>query len=959
MPLINTSVPNLIQGVSQQPDAARHAGQCEEQVNALSSVVKGLTKRPPSVFQGNMYSTPDDTIDSEALKNAFIHHISRDDNENYTIIIDDGMLRIFRNEEVGSSTGGQCKITVNDVDEYTNGVPLVGDDYLRSSTSQQNIKAISVGDTTFLVNTAKAVGAGNQVAPDYLDYAIYFIKQADYRKTYNVIVDGTSHYVTTGDSDRTLSYTHSDYQTPNGSWATRSAEISGRINTQLNTSGLATTYIGRGIIGVSPMSGKTISVQDDLHGNGMGLVYQKAASINDLPKKAINGFVVKINGDLDLDQDDYYVKFEQDQGLGVGIGSWVETVGPNDSIRIGSNAPVQLLNTGVNEFKLSGMPLSPKKAGDSKSNPFPSFVGKSISNIFMYKNRLCFLSDDSVIFSEAGFGESANATAYYVEYDDNGTTKYDYPLYLDPSVVYGEHEEKSYSTLSGVTLYLPSNGGVEGSEQAPSGLTPFTSASSYAINKEIQSFNFFRTSVLSLLDSDPIDVGVSTKNVTKLKTAQAFNKDLIIFSDESQFVIDGGSLLTPSTIAVNEISSIDYKSTVEPLVLGSNMYFPFNRGVYSGINQYSPSPANESYEAHEITEHTPKYIPKNVTSFTGSNADGLIALTAGDVQTTAATTADVTAAIGSFSDTSVHSFVSGGSLIYHASVLNEDLWHYMEAGLRSADSSYVVHIHPNQNQAYSDIKAYDGGVSSGTVQRDSLTGYNGSLNENSALASTHHYPQRAGIPYTNYSNAGSNLTQISDRVQDGSLAGSWDSFKNKIDASDHHTVEFFAAFEDLHYNNNNHYNWDYPYTQARRLLKLGTYKNESDYHDIYIKMNRYAGNWWIGVNVVDYETNIYQRSRSSNGFFANHVLDPEPWTVGSDDDRMVHVFIIFNNSGFTVYLNNVRTAYYDLSRNGKNILHSIRQIGWGDAYVDWQYFRIYNRALNASERTANFNGRFN
>ena len=41
MALINTSVQNLIQGVSQQPDATRFDGQCEEQVNALSSVAEG------------------------------------------------------------------------------------------------------------------------------------------------------------------------------------------------------------------------------------------------------------------------------------------------------------------------------------------------------------------------------------------------------------------------------------------------------------------------------------------------------------------------------------------------------------------------------------------------------------------------------------------------------------------------------------------------------------------------------------------------------------------------------------------------------------------------------------------------------------------------------------------------------------------------------------------------------
>ena len=46
MPLLVTSVPNLAQGVSQQPDNLRYPGQCDEQINAWSTVVEGLTKRP-------------------------------------------------------------------------------------------------------------------------------------------------------------------------------------------------------------------------------------------------------------------------------------------------------------------------------------------------------------------------------------------------------------------------------------------------------------------------------------------------------------------------------------------------------------------------------------------------------------------------------------------------------------------------------------------------------------------------------------------------------------------------------------------------------------------------------------------------------------------------------------------------------------------------------------------------
>ena len=38
----------------------------------------------------------------------------------------------------------------------------------------------------------------------------------------------------------------------------------------------------------------------------------------------------------------------------------------------------------------------------SKTNPNPSFVGKSIKAAFFYQNRLGFISDDSVVLSQAG-----------------------------------------------------------------------------------------------------------------------------------------------------------------------------------------------------------------------------------------------------------------------------------------------------------------------------------------------------------------------------------------------------------------------------------------------------------------------------------------------------------------------------------------------------------------------------
>ena len=81
MPLINTSVSNLIQGVSQQPDAVRFQGQCEEQENALASVVDGLQKRPSCEHIKTLLA------DAALEENALVHFIVRDDAERYVVII--------------------------------------------------------------------------------------------------------------------------------------------------------------------------------------------------------------------------------------------------------------------------------------------------------------------------------------------------------------------------------------------------------------------------------------------------------------------------------------------------------------------------------------------------------------------------------------------------------------------------------------------------------------------------------------------------------------------------------------------------------------------------------------------------------------------------------------------------------------------------------------------------------
>ena len=44
MPLVSRTIPNLVQGVSQQPEVLRLSSQATSQINGFSSVVEGLKK---------------------------------------------------------------------------------------------------------------------------------------------------------------------------------------------------------------------------------------------------------------------------------------------------------------------------------------------------------------------------------------------------------------------------------------------------------------------------------------------------------------------------------------------------------------------------------------------------------------------------------------------------------------------------------------------------------------------------------------------------------------------------------------------------------------------------------------------------------------------------------------------------------------------------------------------------
>lgn len=146
--------------------------------------------------------------------------------------------------------------------------------------------------------------------------------------------------------------------------------------------------------------------------------------------------------------------------------------------------------------------------------------------------------------------------------------------------------------------------------------------------------NFFRSTMTALLDSDVVDVAVSSAKVSQLEYAVPFQNNLMLFSDQTQFTLNVDELLTPTSVSIDTATEYDISSAVRPVGIGSDVYFVTEGGNHSRIREYFVRTDNSTGSAaSDITAHVPRYLPKGITQVAGnSNEDVLVAIsnTAGE-----------------------------------------------------------------------------------------------------------------------------------------------------------------------------------------------------------------------------------------------------------------------------------------------------------------------------------------
>lgn len=451
MALVRSVIPNLIGGVSQQAPQSRARNASKYELNTMHSLVSGLCMRPPTKWVTKLHNT------SSVASDAAVHSFTASSGAEFLLVVDAASNGSARLSAVRTSDGAKYTVDLSGDAGYISGL---------TGNFNDSVRFMSVGDTVFILNRT-IIPASSPISEDVATADIpYDITAADFASLpfagdYSpgtvAKLDNTGAYYETR---YTVVYTDFDFTDVNFFWAPIStATANGRkdpskhgtvyirqavhstkyyfqvfyedgtsdsayfktpdavnstgdpvpISTETIVNSLNTAFSGThatvtkngSTLSISATKAITKVISEDGFGDqAMRAFAASVQNFSDLPPNEIEGRVVRISGAVETGGDDYFVEYKD--------GKWFETVGFNARTQVDSSTmPATVVySPSSNTFSLVAHEWPGRTSGDAESNPKPTFVGRAINDMFLFKGRLCLLSDENVIFSEVGYYEN-------------------------------------------------------------------------------------------------------------------------------------------------------------------------------------------------------------------------------------------------------------------------------------------------------------------------------------------------------------------------------------------------------------------------------------------------------------------------------------------------------------------------------------------------------------------------
>ena len=446
-------------------------------------------------------------------------------------------------------------------------------------------------------------------------------------------------------------------------------------------------------------------------------------NVERLPYQCHHGYVAKIVNS-NTEEDDYYAIFQGKDDVD-GSGVWQETVGWN---RLVNNAGVFQSYSGINT---------------------------TLDHTTMPHVLICTALNTFTVAAADGATPSAATAMSYSGRDvgDLGTNP-------DPSFVGSQINQmllfrNRIAFLTGENVVMTTSGG-------------------------LRPVNFFSTSALTSLATDPIDVSAASKEPALLWDGVEINSGLLLFAENQQYLMTTDSdLLTQETTKLNAISYYPYSKSCSPFSLGTTVAFIDNSGSNARMFEMSNINRNEEPTVIEQSKPVSRLTPGTISNIADSRESSVVLLSSSN--------SDELFGYKYFQDgperqlSSWFKWKLTGTVIYHCIMRDK---YYTVVRYQNQNRLLVMDLQDTSDTAF---VSFDGDKYQ--VHLDNrVTVANGDITYNSATdTSTFTMPQNASENvldtahkdvHAYVTTAGDNLgrfAQVSFNGNTGSLTGDWAS----------------------------------------------------------------------------------------------------------------------------------------------------------------------------------------
>ena len=145
-------------------------------------------------------------------------------------------------------------------------------------------------------------------------------------------------------------------------------------------------------------------------------------------------------------------------------------------------------------------------------------------------------------------------------------------------------------------------------------------------------FNVFLDDFEQIKDDDPIDIALSSEQVTIIDFIVPFRQTAALFTKAArQFELNAPELLTADTIAIEPSTSYATQS-VQPVQMDTLLYFVGISQDASTIYEYYYDDARVSTVAADVTAHVFNYLPSSIRRLAASTNDRAVFTLPGDTE---------------------------------------------------------------------------------------------------------------------------------------------------------------------------------------------------------------------------------------------------------------------------------------------------------------------------------------